>query len=77
MNREYKILSDIGEAYFIEMETVPSDFEPSWDQEEMEKNKISLLANDAIIIKEVFDNGIYSVQLSNGKTGVLYFWIGD
>ena len=43
----------------------------------MEKNKIILPENDKIVIKNILGYDEFFVQLSSGKTGVLYFWIGD
>lgn len=76
LNKEYVVQNNM-DGYFIEMGDVPSNFYPSWDSETMDKNKLSLSAKDTIIIKEILGYGRYYVQLSNGKLGVLYFWIGD
>jgi len=59
------------------MEVVPIDFSPSWEAKEMEKNKIILPENDKIVIRNILGNGKFFVQMSSGKTGVFYFWIGD
>jgi hypothetical protein len=72
MNKEYTFLHNI-DVYFAEMDTIPPDFVPSWD----ENLKISFKEGDKVIIKSARGNGMYEVELGNGQKGVLYFWVGD
>ena len=61
MGKEYKV-SSATEGYFKEMDVVPADFSPSWEAEEMEKNKVTVPENDKIIIKTIMGYGTYFVQ---------------
>ena len=71
MNKEYTFLHNI-DGYFVEMDTIPPDFMPSWD----ENLKISFKEGDKVIIKSIREQW-YEVELGNGQKGVLYFWVGD
>ena len=72
MNKEYTFLRNI-DGYFVEMDTIPPDFMPSWD----ENLKTSFKEGDKVIIKSIRGYGMYEVELENGQKGVLYFWVGD
>jgi hypothetical protein len=77
LNKEYLAASDT-EAYFKEMDKVPDDFIPSYTNED---KKINLKKGDRFKIEKISIMGNhpywYSVELSNGKKGALYFWNGD
>ncbi|MGE5418314.1 MAG: hypothetical protein ACM3UZ_16370 [Acidobacteriota bacterium] len=76
--KEYTV-SDDREAFFKEFKEIPVVFEPDWNGP-----KINLKKGDKITIKGAklepdCDNEMlwYGVELSNGKQGVLYFFLGD
>lgn len=68
------VLSETVDAYFIETD---QDYDLveifTWAEEE----KITLQKDEQIIIDDIGEYEQFQVQLSDGRVGILYFWIGD
>ena len=75
INKEYTITTDF-KAFFIEEnlrdDLTSQDVEFIWDYEVMSEFK-----KGETIKLIVHDEFWYGIELQNGTTGILYFWIGD
>lgn len=75
MNTDLKVAYDF-DAYFVEYDSIPDDFMPSYDREVS-----SFVKGNIIQIEHIeFLGNIpfwYQVKLDNGTKGILYFWLGD
>ncbi|WP_167958393.1 hypothetical protein [Anaerosporobacter faecicola] len=75
LNQEYSLSVDEN-AYFCETDQVGEDFIPDWS-ENMQDYEINLKAGDKIMVKGIYDSERYWVVLPDGRSGMLYYWIGD
>lgn len=48
-----------------------------FSEEGMNQNRLILKVGDQITIKGIYDMERYWVELQDGRSGMLYFWIGD
>jgi len=75
LNKEYTITRDF-KAYFIEAnlngDFIGQDIEFTWDTKEMEE-----LKKDEKIKIISHEDFWYGIELQDGTTGILYFWLGD
>lgn len=71
--KEYTILDTDIDGFFAQTDAKIDEFERTWDKDEA----ITLHAGDAITINKIGEFESYEVKLADGRTGILYFWIGD
>ena len=80
LGKKYTLAYDF-DTYFEEFDSVPSDFQPSYDMSKMHSfkkdQKITLEKIVPVSLNEPSFPYWYEIQLENGKKGALYFWIGD
>lgn len=73
LGKEYTVAYDNDYAFFKETNESVDQVECSWDPSET----FELHAGDKVTINKVGDYERYEVKLSDGRVGILYFWIGD
>ena len=74
LGKTYKF--DGGEAYFIPVEEMPTNFEPKWE-EPRQFEAIEMKVNDVYFYSGERNLNYYFVELQNGERGMIYFWSGD
>lgn len=76
--KEYTVSED-REAFFKEFKEIPVVFEPDYSIPQIKLKKGDNITIKGAKLEPEFDNQLlwYGVKLSNGKTGVLYFYLGD
>ncbi|MDQ2088249.1 hypothetical protein RBH29_17635 [Herbivorax sp. ANBcel31] len=65
-----------GEAFFMPCDEMPKDFSPTWNEmEQFEACELKII--DIFFYPDSRTLNFYFVELENGETGMMYFWIGD
>lgn len=77
LNQTYTIPNKYEGAYFDETNQVGEDYMQDWTEEGMNSKKITFEAGTKLTIKGVYEWERYWVELEDGRSGMLYFWIGD
>lgn len=77
LNQTYTIPNKYEGAYFDETDQVGEDYMQDWTREGMDSKQIMFEAGTKLTIKGIYDGERYWVELEDGRSGMLYFWIGD